>query len=113
MRGNRVGPRDTVLSQKSLQVHVLILQLPVFGAQRSIVENLALLLLVSTVPRHLEFVRHRTGSLSSMLCKLTMVPAMMNTSACTKSGWNFGADVYRQTPTYTKGQAPMSLSQMT
>lgn len=55
MSGNGVGPRDPMLSQKSLQVHVLILQLPILGAQGGVEKNLALLLLVSTVPRNLEF----------------------------------------------------------
>lgn len=112
MRGNGVGPRDSVLSQKSLQVHVLIFQLPVLGAQGSIIENLAQLLLVSTIPRYLEVVRRRPVSLGSLPRKLTIVPAMTNTSACTISDWSFGADGYRPAPTYTKGQAPMSLSQM-
>lgn len=42
-----------------------------------------------------------------------MVPAMLEATACTESGWFFGAGVCRPTPTYTKGRAPMSLSQMT
>lgn len=44
-----------MLSQKSLQVHVLILQVPILGAQGGVEKNLALLLLVSTVPRNLKF----------------------------------------------------------
>jgi len=75
-----------MLSQKSLQVRVLIFQLSVLGAQGGIVENLALLLLVSTIPRYLEFVRRRPVSLGRTRGKLTIVPAMMNASACRISG---------------------------
>ena len=57
MGGNRVGPRNSMLSQKSLQMHILIFQLPVLSAQGGIEKNLALLLLISAVPRDLKIVR--------------------------------------------------------
>lgn len=59
MSGNGVGPGDAMLSQKSLQVHVLIFKLPILGAQGGVEKDLALLLLVSTVPRNLIFIRPR------------------------------------------------------
>lgn len=42
-----------------------------------------------------------------------MVPAIMEAVANTKSGCFFGAGMCKPTPRYTKGRAPMSLSQMT
>lgn len=85
-----------MLSQKSLQVHVLIFKLPVLGAQGGVEKDLALLLLVSTVPRDLVFIRSRASA--SMPWILTIVPAMSKATNCTNPGLLFGAGV--QTNSY-------------
>lgn len=93
-------------------MHILIFKLPILGAQGGIEKDLALLLLVSTIPRNLKFIS--LMDVEQHPFRLTMVPAMMNRQVAQiwlVFWWQECTD--QSLDTVKLGQPPISMSQMT